>query len=94
MHETILMKWIIDFNNGIEHLTFDCQTNHIWTKAWDFHTKVKCHVNTNHGHFLPSCGRCQAPMFKGSLKINIFLLHTCFPKHEVNKIFGIVYPHY
>jgi hypothetical protein len=78
MHETILMKWIIDFNNGIEHLTFDCQTNHIWTKAWDSHTKMKCHTNINHGHFLPSCGRCQAPMFKGSLKINIFLSQSCF----------------
>jgi hypothetical protein len=41
-HETILTKWIIDLNNGIHHLAFECQTNHIWAYAWDFNTKMKC----------------------------------------------------
>jgi hypothetical protein len=29
-HETILMRWINDLNNMIDHLAFECQTNHIW----------------------------------------------------------------
>jgi hypothetical protein len=64
----------------------------IWTKAWDFHTKVKCHANINHGHFLPTCGRCQAPMFKGGVKTNIFML--MFWKTWGEQGFGIVYLHY
>jgi hypothetical protein len=33
MHETILMRWIIDLNDRIYHLAFECQTCHIWAKA-------------------------------------------------------------
>ncbi len=29
MHKTILMRLILDLNNGIDHLAFECQTNHI-----------------------------------------------------------------
>jgi hypothetical protein len=28
--ETILLRWINDPNNMIDHLAFECQANHIW----------------------------------------------------------------
>jgi hypothetical protein len=28
-HGTILMRWIIDLNSGIDHFASKCQTNHI-----------------------------------------------------------------
>jgi hypothetical protein len=44
IHEIIMMRWIINLNKGIDHLTFECQTNHILAQAWDFNTRVKCYV--------------------------------------------------
>lgn len=44
MHETILMRWIIDLNDRIYHLAFECQTCHIWAKAWNFDKRVTCYV--------------------------------------------------
>jgi hypothetical protein len=43
-HGTILMRWTIDLNNRIYHLAFECQTYHIWAKAWDSDKKVTCYV--------------------------------------------------
>jgi len=43
-HETILMRWFTNLNSGIDHLAFECQTNHIWAQARDSNTKVKCYV--------------------------------------------------
>jgi len=43
-HETILMRWVINFNNGIDHLAFECQTNHIWAQAHDSNVEVKFYV--------------------------------------------------
>jgi len=28
----------------IDHLTFECQTNHIWAQARDSNTEVNCYV--------------------------------------------------
>jgi hypothetical protein len=33
IYETILMKWITNLNNGIDHLAFESQKNHIWAQA-------------------------------------------------------------
>jgi hypothetical protein len=43
-HETILMRWIINFNSRIGQLAFECQIDHVWAKAQDFDTKVTCYV--------------------------------------------------
>jgi hypothetical protein len=39
-----MMKWITNINTGINHLAFDCQTNHIWAKVKDSKTRLKCYV--------------------------------------------------
>jgi hypothetical protein len=44
-HGTILTRWIIDMNNRIYHLAFECQTYHIWAKAWNFDKRVTCNVS-------------------------------------------------
>jgi len=44
IHETILMKWITNLNNSIDHFAFECQTNQIWAQVHDYKTKVKCYV--------------------------------------------------
>jgi hypothetical protein len=43
------------------------------------------------GHFFPSCGKCEAIMFKSN--ISIVESHLCFSQHGGNKILDIVYPH-
>jgi len=43
-HETILMRWVTNFNDGIDHLAFECQTNHIWAQAHDSNAEVKFYV--------------------------------------------------
>lgn len=43
------------------------------------------------GHFFPSCGRCEALMFKNN--ISIVESHLCFSQHGGNKVLDIVYPH-
>jgi hypothetical protein len=39
-HETILIRWIINFNSRIGQLAFD----RVWANAQDFDTKVTCYV--------------------------------------------------
>jgi hypothetical protein len=39
------MKWIIDLNNDIHHLAFECQTNLTQTQAQDSNTWVKYNAN-------------------------------------------------
>jgi hypothetical protein len=66
MHDTILMKWITNFNGGIDFLAFKCQTNHIWAKAHDSNMdEILCDQEL----FLPSCGRCHISMFSNKFKI-------------------------
>jgi hypothetical protein len=43
-HETILMRWISNFNSRIGQLAFECQIDRVWAKAQDFDTKVTCYV--------------------------------------------------
>jgi len=43
-HETSMMRWVTNLNSNIDHLTFECQINHIWAQARDFNMKVKCYV--------------------------------------------------
>ncbi len=43
-HETILMRWITNFNSRIGQLAFECQIDHVWAKVQDFDTKVTCYV--------------------------------------------------
>ncbi len=41
-HGTSLMRWIIYLNSGIDHLAFECQTNHILAlQARNFNMKGK-----------------------------------------------------
>jgi hypothetical protein len=43
-HEFFLMRWFTNLNSSIDHLAFECQTNHIWAQVRDFNTKVKGYV--------------------------------------------------
>jgi hypothetical protein len=43
-HETSLMRLVTNLNSSIDHLTFECQINHIWAQAWDSNMKVKRYV--------------------------------------------------
>jgi hypothetical protein len=60
MHDTILMKWITNFNGGIDFLAFKCHTDHIWAKVHDSNMdEILCDKEL----FLPTCGRCHISMF-------------------------------
>ncbi len=91
IYRTILMKWIVDLKNGIDHLACESQKNHIWAQAWDSNTKVKCYLTND--NFDPSCGRGQGSMFKSTHKINGKTTHV-FPQHGVNEALSKVYLHY
>jgi hypothetical protein len=43
-HATILMRWIIDLYSSVDHVVFECQTNHIWAHVRKSNIRVKCHV--------------------------------------------------
>jgi hypothetical protein len=77
-HETIMMRWIINLNKGIDHLAFEYQTNHIWSQAWDFNTKVKCYVSR--GIFGKVVIGVKVQCLKVATKL-VVELHTCFPHH-------------
>jgi hypothetical protein len=88
IHETIMMRWIVNLNKGIDHLTFDYQTNHIWAQAWDFNMRVKCYVTK--GIFGKVVKGVKVQFFEATTKL-VVELHTCFLHHEA---LGIMYPHY
>lgn len=39
------MKWVTSPNSGIDHLAFECQTNHIWVEDWNSNMGVKYYVS-------------------------------------------------
>jgi hypothetical protein len=79
IHETIMMKWIINLNKSIDHLAFEYQTNHIWARAWDFNTRVKCYVTRD--IFGKVVKGVKDQCFKAATKL-VVELHTCFLHHE------------
>ncbi len=87
----MLMRWVTNFNNGIDHLAFECQTNHIWAQAHDSNTEVKCYVTRD--IFKAFVVGAKFQCLKGASKI-VAELHTHFPLHELHEALSIVYPHY
>jgi hypothetical protein len=87
-HETMLMKWVTNFNNGIDHLAFECQTNHIWAQTHDFNTEVKCYAIRDISETFVVGAKFQC--LEEASKI-VAELHTHFPLCELHEALGIVY---
>ncbi len=75
--ETIMMRWITNINTGINHLAFDCQTNHIWAKVKDFKTRLKCYVIKD--IFYQVVKGIKLQYSRASDKINMVELYMHFP---------------
>lgn len=91
-HETILMKWIINFNSRINNKWHICQTYYIWVKVCNSNKKLTCYVISLR-IFLPHCARCEIPMHGYSNKIGYKELQFQFPQHVINETLDIVCPH-
>jgi hypothetical protein len=89
--ETILMRWFTNLNDGIDHLAFECQTNHIWAEARDSNTKVKCYVTKDIFEAIVVGVKFQCLEIVSKLVVE---LDTCFPIHELHEALDIVYLHY
>jgi hypothetical protein len=84
------MRWIIGMNNDIDHLTFECQTNHIWGQVQNSNMNVRCYVTRAIFEVVVASVKLQYSEVASKL---VFELHTRFPQHELHEALGIVYLH-
>jgi hypothetical protein len=90
-HETILMKWIINFNSRIDNKRHICQTYCIWVKACNSSKKLTCYVIT----YLFLHDIVQGVKFQ-CMDITTKMveeLQVRFPQHVINGALDIVCPH-
>ncbi len=86
----ILMRWIIAMNSDIDHLPFECQTNHIWAQVQNYNMNVRCYVSRDIFEVIVASVKLQYLKVASKLVVE---LHTCFPQHELHETLGIVYLH-
>jgi hypothetical protein len=91
-HETILMKWIINFNGRIDNKWRICQTYSIWMKACNSSKELTCYVISLlifHDIVQGVKFQCMDMTTKLVKKLQIQ-----FPQHVINEALDIVCPHF